>query len=326
MDVLVTGGAGYIGGIVSEKLLSLGYNVTIYDNLSRGNRKAVPNDAVFIEGDLKDRKKLNNVFSLAKFDIVFHLASYIEAGESMEIPEKYFVNNVTYSHNLIELAVHNGCRRFVFSSTAAVYASSDEPLREDSEISPTNVYGETKLMVERMLYWYQKIYGLRYVVLRYFNASGAIKGRGEAHIPETHLIPRILQVALGQQEFIRLYGTDYPTPDGTCIRDYIHVLDLAEAHILAANVLHENNTLYYNLGTGVGYSNQEIVNAARRITGHDIPVVRAERRDGDAVRLVANYSKIRNDLGWKPINSDLDNIISSAWEWHRKHPHLYNSD
>jgi UDP-glucose 4-epimerase len=293
--------------------------------LSRGNRDAVPERAVFIEGDIGDRNQLNNAFVSAKFDIVFHFAALIEAGESMIMPEKYFINNISYSHNVIELAVRSGCNRFVFSSTAAVYASSDDPLHEDSVICPTNVYGETKLMVERMLYWYQQIYGLRFAVLRYFNACGALPGRGEAHNPETHLIPRVLQVALGQKDSVSLYGTDYPTSDGTCIRDYIHVLDLAEAHVLAAESLQDNHSLHYNLGTGMGYSNQEIIDVARRITGHDIPVVRDQRRIGDAIRLVANYDKIRDDLGWKPVNSDLDNIISSAWDWHKTHPHLYES-
>ena len=243
----------------------------------------------------------------------------------MEKPGLYFRTNVSYSNNVIELAVESGCDRFVLSSTAAVYASSDQPLTEDSLIDPANVYGETKYIVERMLSWYQKIYGLRFAVLRYFNACGALPGRGEAHDPETHLIPRVLQVALGQADSVNLYGTDYPTPDGTCIRDYIHVADLAEAHLLAANALEHNDTLVYNLGSGRGYSNQEIIEMAREVTGHDIPVNPADRRHGDATRLVASYEKIKRELGWEPVNSRLDNILRTAWEWHSKQSYLYDN-
>ena len=325
MHVFMTGGAGYIGGVTAEILLSAGHQVTIYDNLSRGHRAAVPTGAMFINGDIGDRTALRNALSSTKFDIVFHFASLIEAGESMEKPAPYFRNNVCHSHNVIELASEAGCNRFVLSSTAAVYASSDQPLTEDSPIDPANVYGETKYMVERMLAWYQNIYGLRFAVLRYFNACGALPGRGEAHDPETHLIPRVLQVALGQADYVNLYGTDYPTLDGTCIRDYIHVADLAEAHLLAANALEHNDTLLYNLGSGRGYSNQEIIDMAREVTGHDIPVNPADRRHGDATRLVASYEKIKRELGWEPVNSRLDNILRTAWEWHSKQSHLYDN-
>lgn len=324
MHVFMTGGAGYIGGVTAEILLASGHQVTIYDNLSRGHRAAIPAGAIYVNGDIGDRKALRDALSSADFDIVFHFASLIEAGESMEKPALYFRTNVSYSLNVIELAAKAGCNRFVLSSTAAVYASSDQPLTEDSPIQPANVYGETKYIVERMLTWYQRIYGLRFAVLRYFNACGALPGRGEAHYPETHLIPRVLQVALGQRNHVSLYGTDYPTPDGTCIRDYVHVSDLAEAHLLAANALENNDTLLYNLGSGRGYSNQEIIEMAREVTSHDIPVNPVERRHGDATRLVASYKKIRSELGWDPVHSELHNILCTAWEWHSDQPHLYD--
>ena len=325
MNVFMTGGAGYIGSVTAEILLTSGHQVTIYDNLSRGHLAAIPSGAIYVNGDIGDRKTLRDALMSANFDIVFHFASLIEAGESMEKPGLYFRTNVSYSNNVIELATESGCNRFVLSSTAAVYASSDQPLTEDSPINPANVYGETKYIVERMLTWYQKIYGLRFAALRYFNACGALPGRGEAHDPETHLIPRVLQVALGQADHVNLYGTDYPTPDGTCIRDYIHVADLAEAHLLAANALEDNDTLIYNLGSGRGYSNQEIIEMAREVTGHDIPVNPADRRHGDATRLVASYEKIKRELGWEPVNSRLDNILRTAWEWHSKQSHLYDN-
>jgi len=325
MNVFMTGGAGYIGSVTAEILLTSGHQVTIYDNLSRGHLAAIPSGAIYVNGDIGDRKTLRDALTSANFDIVFHFASLIEAGESMEKSGLYFRTNVSYSNNVIELTAESGCNRFVLSSTAAVYASSDQPLTEDSPINPANVYGETKYIVERMLTWYQKIYGLRFAALRYFNACGALPGRGEAHDPETHLIPRVLQVALGQADHVNLYGTDYPTPDGTCIRDYIHVADLAEAHLLAANALEHNDTLVYNLGSGRGYSNQEIIEMAREVTGHDIPVNPADRRDGDANRLVASYEKIKHELGWEPANSQLDNILRTAWEWHSKQSHLYDN-
>ena len=325
MNVFMTGGAGYIGSVTAEILLTSGHQVTIYDNLSRGHLSAIPSGARYVNGDIGNRKTLRDALTSAHFDIVFHFASFIEAGESMEKPGLYFRTNVSYSNNVIELAAESGCDRFVLSSTAAVYASSDQPLTEDSLIDPANVYGETKYIVERMLYWYQKIYGLRFAVLRYFNACGALPGRGEAHDPETHLIPRVLQVALGQADSVNLYGTDYPTPDGTCIRDYIHVADLAEAHLLAANALEHNDALVYNLGSGRGYSNQEIIEMAREVTGHDILVNLDGRRHGDATRLVASYEKIKRELGWEPVNSRLDNILRTAWEWHSKQSYLYDN-
>ncbi len=325
MHVFLTGGAGYIGGATAEALLAAGHTVTVFDNLSRGYRAAVPPGAEFVLGDIGDRAALRAALSSASFDVVFHFAALIEAGESMEKPELYFRNNVAYSHNVIEAAMQAGCRRFVLSSTAAVYASSAQPLREESALGPANTYGETKLMIERMLHWYQQVHGLRYAALRYFNACGALPGRGEAHQPETHLIPRVLQVALGQRERIQLYGSDYSTPDGSCIRDYIHIADLTQAHLLAATELAQRETAVYNLGTGAGYSNREIITIAREVTGHPIRVEAAPRRAGDATRLVASAKKIRSELGWKPEHSALENILATAWDWHRNHPRGYDA-
>ncbi len=325
MHVFLTGGAGYIGGATAEALLAAGHTVTVFDNLSRGYRAAVPPGAEFVLGDIGDRAALRAALSSASFDVVFHFAALIEAGESMEKPELYFRNNVAYSHNVIEAAMQAGCRRFVLSSTAAVYASSAHPLREECTLGPVNTYGETKLMIERMLHWYQRVHGLRYAALRYFNACGALPGRGEAHQPETHLIPRVLQVALGQRERIQLYGSDYSTPDGSCIRDYIHIADLTQAHLLVAGALEQRETAVYNLGTGAGYSNREIIAMAREVTGQIIPVRAAPRRAGDAPRLVASAEKIRSELGWEPEHSALENILATAWDWHRNHPRGYDA-
>ncbi len=326
MRVFLTGGAGYIGGATAEALLVAGNAVTVYDNLSRGHRAAVPPDAEFVCGDIGDLDALRTALSAVSFDVVFHFAAMIEAGESMEKPELYFRNNVAYSHNVIEAALQTGCRHFVLSSTAAVYASSSQPLHEDSALGPANAYGETKLMVERMLHWYQQVHGLRYAALRYFNACGALPSRGEAHHPETHLIPRVLQVALGKREYIPMYGNDYPTPDGSCIRDYVHIADLAEAHLLAAAALEQRETAVYNIGAGTGYSNHEIIAMARAVTGHTIPVQPAPPRKGDAARLVASSEKIRHELGWEPKHSTLENIFNTAWDWHRKHPYGYGAE
>jgi UDP-glucose 4-epimerase len=253
-----------------------------------------------------------------------HFAAFIEAGESMQNPGKYFHNNLVLSLGLIEQAVRAGIARFVFSSTAAVYASSDEPLREDSEVLPANVYGQTKWMIEQALAWYHRIHGLRYAALRYFNAAGALGDRGEAHQPESHLIPLVLKVALSQKPTIQIYGTDYPTPDGTCIRDYIHLHDLISAHLLALEALGERTELIYNLGNGTGYSVRQVIDTARSVTGQQIPVVEAPRRPGDAPHLVASSEKIQTELGWRPEFPDLKDIISAAWAWHRAHPDGYS--
>jgi UDP-glucose 4-epimerase len=323
MQLLITGGAGYIGSAAAEILLRAGHTVTVYDNLVRGHRAAVPAGARFVHGDIGDRVHLAAVFAEGRFEGVLHFASLIEAGESMKDPGEYFRSNVAYSNNVLEAAVKHGVQRFILSSTAAVYAGSDEPLSEETAIGPVNVYGHTKLMIEQMLAWYHRLFGLRYAALRYFNAAGALPGRGEAHQPESHLIPRVLQVALGQARSVSLYGTDYPTPDGTCIRDYIHIEDLISAHVLALEALADRPTLTYNLGNGTGYSVREVIEAARAVTGHPIPAEEHPRRPGDAARLVAASDKIRRELGWTPQHPDLRTILASAWEWHRTHPNGY---
>ncbi len=325
MNLLVTGGAGYIGSATAAELIAAGHAVTVFDNLSRGHRAAIPFGARFVHGDVADRIALAEVFASQKFDAVLHFAALIEAGESMQDPGLFFRHNVAYSNNVIEAAARAGCLQFVLSSTAAIFATSGEPLREDSPIVPANVYGETKLMIETMLKWYGKIHGLRYACLRYFNAAGAQPDRGEAHQPESHLIPRILRVALGQADSAVIFGADYDTPDGTCIRDYIHIADLAHAHVLAVEALKDRSPLIYNLGSGSGYSVREVIEAARAVTGHPIPVVEQPRRPGDAPRLVASPEKIRRELGWTPRHADLKDIVASAWEWHKSHPNGYES-
>ena len=325
MNIFITGGAGYIGSATAEALLWEGHKVTVYDSLVTGHRAAVPKNAQFIEAALEDHRSLSKALTTQQFDAVMHFAAFIEAGESMKDPGRFYFNNLGNSLSLIETAVLAGVKRFVFSSTAAVYQSSDEPLTEKSPLGPTNVYGHTKLMVEQTLDWYRKIHGLHYAALRYFNACGALPGRGEAHQPESHLIPRVLGVALGQSESVTIYGTDYPTPDGTCIRDYIHIEDLVSAHMAALNSLSTAEGLVYNLGTGRGFSVREVIDASRKVTGHPIPVVEAARRPGDPARLVAWPEKIARELSWKPKHTDLQDIIASAWEWHRTHPKGYKS-
>jgi len=323
MNILVTGGAGYIGSATAEALLNAGHSVTIYDSLVTGHRQAVPDNATFIEADLSDSHALAGSLTEKKFDAVMHFAAYIEAGESMKDPGRFYQNNVVSSFALMETAVRAGVKRFVLSSTAAIFKSSDEPLTEESPLGPTNVYGHTKLMIEEALDWYCQIHGLRYAALRYFNACGALPHRGEAHQPESHLIPLVLRVPLGERESAQIYGTDYPTPDGTCIRDYIHISDLVSAHLLALDGLNERNKLIYNLGSGNGYSVREVIETARQITGHPIPARELPRRPGDSARLVASSDKIKKELGWKPQHDDLTEIIASAWDWHKSHPKGY---
>ena len=323
MNILVTGGAGYIGSATAEALLKAGHSVTVYDSLITGHRAAVPEGATFIQADLSDSHALAEALTRSKFDAVMHFAAFIEAGESMKEPGRFYQNNFTNSLALMETAVRAGVERFVLSSTAAVFASSDEPLTEESPLGPTNVYGHTKLMVEQALEWYREIHGLHFAALRYFNACGALPGRGEAHQPESHLIPLVLQVPLGTRDSVGIYGTDYPTPDGTCIRDYIHIADLVSAHILAVDGLKERDRLVYNLGSGNGYSVREVIETARQVTGHRIPAQELPRRPGDSARLVASSDKIKRELGWKPQHDDLYEIISSAWAWHKWHPNGY---
>ena len=317
MNIFVTGGAGYIGSATAEALIQAGHSVTVYDSLVTGHRAAVPAGAKFIHASLDDSHALAEALTSTKYDAIMHFAAFIEAGESMKDPGKFFRNNFTNSLQLMETAVKSGVKKMVFSSTAAVYQSSEEPLTEESALGPTNVYGHTKLMTEQALEWYRSIYGLHFAVLRYFNACGALPGRGEAHQPESHLIPRVLDIALGRAESATIYGTDYPTPDGTCIRDYIHIGDLVSAHILALGALDNRDKIIFNVGSGNGFSVREVIDAARKVTGHAIPVVESPRRPGDSARLVASPNKIMTELGWKPTRTNMQDILSSAWEWHQ---------
>ena len=327
MKVLVTGGAGYIGSVVAEELLQAGHQVVVFDNLSRGHRQAVPKNAELIVGDLADRAALDQLFGSRAIDAVMHFAALIEAGESMKAPETFFRNNTANALTLLEAMLAAGVKRFVFSSTAALFGNPERtPIEEDDLLRPTNAYGESKLLVERMLAWFHQIHGLRYASLRYFNAAGASRpDKGEAHQPETHLIPRILQVALGRVQHVNVFGTDYATPDGTCVRDYIHVSDLACAHLLALQALEKASLLIYNLGNGQGFSVREVVEVVRKVTGHPIPVIESPRRAGDPAVLIASSEKIRRDLGWQPRFPDLKTIVESAWQWHRIHPDGYPS-
>ena len=323
MNIFVTGGAGFIGSATAEALLASGHAVTIYDSLVTGHRQAVPAGAEFIQADLSDSHELALAMTTQKYDAVMHFAASIEAGESMKTPGKFMRNNLVNSLSLMDMAVKAGVKRFVLSSTAAVYQSSEEPLTEESPLGPTNTYGFTKLATEQALSWYCQIHGLHYAALRYFNAAGAVPGRGEAHQPESHLIPRVLKVALGQAEYAYVFGADYPTPDGTCIRDYIHVADLVSAHILVLDALKGYDRLTYNIGSGHGYSVREVIDTASAVSGVKIPVQETPRRPGDPARLVASSDKIRNHLGWRPRHDDLKDIIGSAWEWHKGHPNGY---
>lgn len=324
-NIFLTGGAGYIGSATAQILIEQGHTVTVYDSLVKGHRAAVPVETHFIQADLEDRDALKTALNSQRFDAILHFAAFIEVGESMKDPGKYFQNNLINSLQLIELGVQAGIQRFLLSSTAAVYASSDEPLTEDSALRPNNVYGQTKLMVEQALECYRVTHGIHYAALRYFNAAGALPQRGEDHQPETHLIPLVLQVALDQREVIQIYGDDYPTPDGTCIRDYIHITDLVSAHLLTLDALAEKDRLIYNLGNGAGYSVLEVIQAARQVTGHPIPAVSVSRRAGDAPRLVASSDRIKRDLGWRPETPALIDIVASAWQWHHTHPNGYQN-
>jgi UDP-glucose 4-epimerase len=330
---LVTGGAGYVGGTVASLLAAQGHYPTVFDNLCHARREMVPAGVDFVQGDLADRDLIENIFKAAKnegkpFDNVLHFAALIEAGESMQRPEIYFRNNTASTLALLEAVIAEGPRRVVFSSTAAVYGEPESiPIKEDARLKPTNVYGESKLMVETMLNWFHAIHGLRSVALRYFNVAGAPEGtegiiRGEDHEPESHLIPLILDVALGRRKSIRIYGDDYPTPDGTCIRDYIHASDLADAHLLAVKALETDaaakDRLIFNLGNGQGFSVREVIESARRVTGHSIPAELHPRRPGDPAVLVASSEKAIRELGWKPRYTQLDDIVQTAWIWHQK--------
>lgn len=333
MRILVTGGAGYVGGTVATLLAAAGHEPTVIDNLCHARKDMIPAGVAFIEGDLADPVLLKKIFESAKtkgkpFDAVLHFAALIEAGESMVHPEVYFRNNTASTLSLLEAVIAEGPRRVVFSSTAAVYGEPESvPIKEDARLKPTNVYGESKLMVETLLDWFYRIHGLRSVSLRYFNVAGAPEHsgeivRGEAHEPESHLIPLILDVALGRRQSIRIYGDDYDTPDGTCIRDYIHVSDLADAHLLALHALESDaaaqSRLIFNLGNGQGFSVREVIESARRVTGHPIPAETHPRRAGDPAVLVASSEKAIRELGWKPRYTQLDDIVRTAWIWHQK--------
>ena len=329
MKILVTGGAGYIGGTVAGLLTEKGHEAVVYDNLSHGRRDLLPPGVGFVEGELADRAAIENLFKSATaagkpFDGVLHFAALIEAGESMVVPERFFRNNTASTLALLEAMLACGPRKLVFSSTAAVYGEPESvPIREDAKLLPTNAYGESKLLVEHMLGWLNRIHGLRCASLRYFNVAGAPEGpngitRGEAHEPESHLIPLVLDVALGRRPSIKIFGEDYPTPDGTCIRDYIHVSDLADAHLLALDALNTHDRLIFNLGNGKGFSVREVIESARRVTGHPSPAEVCPRRAGDPAFLIASSEKSIRELGWKPKYTQLDDIVRTAWIWHQK--------
>lgn len=327
MKVFVTGGAGYIGSVVTSQLIKQGNEVVVFDNLFQGHREAVHPDAVFILGDLADKSALDAAFAEHKPDAVMHFASYTLVGESMEDPFLYLRDNITNGCNLFESAVSHNVKRFILSSTANLFDDPEViPIAETERVVPGSPYGESKHMLENILSWMERIYDIRFACLRYFNACGAAhEDLGEDHAPETHLIPLILEVALGQREDIKIYGDDYPTPDGTCIRDYIHVLDLADAHIRALNDLH-NGSRKYNLGTGTGFSVKQVVEMCREVTGHPIPAQITPRRAGDPAILVASSETINEELSWAPSHSSLHNIIATAWAWHQKHPHGYDTE
>ena len=327
MRLLVLGGAGYIGSHTALELIKKGHEVIVVDNLVTGYEKAVPDKAVFYQGDIRNLEFLDNLFKKEKIDAVIHFAAYSLVGESVTNPLKYYDNNLYGTKVLLEAMIKNNVNKIVFSSTAATYGEPENiPILESDRTCPTNPYGETKLAMEKMFHWASKAHGLNYVSLRYFNACGAdATGQiGEAHNPESHLIPLVLQVPNGKRESVSIYGTDYDTPDGTCIRDYIHVTDLAKAHILAVEYLARGGESdIFNLGNGVGYSVREVIETARSVTGHPIPATEVPRRAGDPARLVASGEKAKKVLGWEPEIKKLDDIIASAWKWHKAHPNGY---
>lgn len=323
MNILLTGGAGYIGSIVSEQLIERGEHVIVFDNLYQGHRPAVHPQAKFIQGDLADRLAVRQVFDENPIDAVMHFASYTLVGESMEKPFKYIGDNVTNGLNLLQETVAHGVRRFILSSTANLFdRPARMPIDEEEQIVPGSPYGESKYLLERILAWLDRTAGLKYAALRYFNAAGASERFGEDHNPETHLIPLVLKVALGQLPQIQVFGGDYPTPDGTCVRDYIHVIDLAQAHILALQALDRGSRLY-NLGNGQGFSVMQVIETARQVTGRPIPYVVRDRRPGDPATLIASSERIRRELGWQPQYPRLEDILNSAWQWHLRHPGGY---
>jgi UDP-glucose 4-epimerase len=314
MHILVTGGAGFIGATTAAAFLEAGHAVTVVDDLSTGHREAVPAGARFVSGDVTDPAVMDPVVAAGGFDACVHFAALIEAGVSMRTPERFFTVNTAGSARLLEVLLAHGVGRFVLSSTAAVYGEPQRtPMTETAPCAPTNAYGESKLLVERMLAWYHRIHGLRTGALRYFNAAGATAGRPERHHPETHLVPLAFQVAEGRREQLAVFGDDYPTPDGTCVRDYVHVADLADAHVRTVERLDDLGTITCNLGNGTGFSVREVLDAARTVTGHPIPAIDASRRDGDPATLVASADRARDLLGWSPQVTALDDIVRDAW-------------
>lgn len=323
MRILVTGGAGYIGSIVVEQLIQAGETVIVFDNLSQGHRAAVHPQAEFVYGDLIDRVAVDSLFSSYQPEAVMHFASKTLVGESMEKPFLYLGENVQCGINLIKSALEHNVKKFILSSTANLFDDPEKmPITEAERIVPGSPYGESKFILERMLYWMDRIHGMRYAALRYFNAAGASPERGEDHHPELHLIPLVLSVALGKRDKIVIFGDDYPTRDGTCVRDYIHILDLAQAHILALNAL-DRSSHTYNLGNGQGFTIREVIEVARDITGHPIPAVVGPRRPGDPAVLIASSERIRKELDWQPKYPELRQIIQTAWDWHTAHPGGY---
>jgi UDP-glucose 4-epimerase len=330
--ILVTGGAGYVGSAVVDALLAAGHAVAVFDNLTTGHRATLAGlDVSFVDGDLADRAAIGDALRQFRADAVIHTAGSIEAGESMKDPGKFYRNNVVNSINLLDAMIENGVSRFVFSSSAGVYGTPARvPIDEDDPLAPVNCYGETKLAIERAAAWYGRAHGLRSVFLRYFNAAGATERLGEAHQPESHVIPLVLQVALGKRERFSIFGTDYPTPDGTAVRDYVHIADLAQGHLLALDYVPtgsaaETEPLHraFNLGSGTGFSVRQVVDTARQVTGHPIPVLESPRRPGDPPALVASNRQALEVLGWRPRYGDLESIVASAWAWHQKHPNGY---
>jgi len=318
VNLIVTGGAGYIGGTVATILVEAGHQVAVIDNLCHSRIEQLPAGIEFLRCDVADRAQVEDVLRRTRPDCVLHFAALIEAGQSMQVPEIYFRNNTASTLALLESLHAAGVHKLVFSSTAAVYGEPESvPIEETARLAPTNAYGESKLLVEKMLEWFHRIHGLRYASLRYFNVAGALDGRGECHEPETHLIPLLLDVALGRREKAIIFGDDYDTPDGTCIRDYIDVADLASAHVLAIRALETSEKLICNLGNGDGFSVKQVIEAVRRVTGHPIPTEIRDRRPGDPARLIASSARAKRELGWTPKTPEIDRIIASAWKWHQ---------
>jgi UDP-glucose 4-epimerase len=321
VKILVTGGAGYIGSVCVEDLLNRGHDVTVFDNLTEGHKNAIDRRAKFVQGDLADKPALSDLMGTDRPEAVMHFAAKALVGESMQNPYKYFYNNVSCGLNLLHAMVENGVKRFVFSSTCATYGIPETvPIDELAPQKPVNPYGESKLIFEKILRWFDEIHGVTFASLRYFNAAGATEAFGEDHRVETHLIPCVLQVPLGKREHAQVFGRDYPTPDGSCIRDYIHVTDLAQAHALALEVKKSD---FFNLGIGGGVSVLEVIDACKKVTGKDIPVVEQPRRPGDPPRLIASSGKAQEVLGWRPQFGGIEDIVSSAWSWHVRHPNGY---